>query len=399
MNSRSTSQPNCVLFDGPQWEALLPFTYVRPVAKIRCGFDTLQDKWEDALGFSCSIFTRDYLQTFYPPTIFEDQIMINAAVIPTNELVDAILSLEMGQKLIKESVVIAYRVSELTFPAEQDSLQSIKWKNSLSSLSHVSDLFRLSDQLVKDDFMRFTKNRKSSPISPTNNTIAPENIFIEEGATVEFATLNASEGPIYISKDAIVMEGSLIRGSFYLGKGAIVKMGTKIYGGTSIGPFSKVGGELNNVLFLGYSNKGHDGYLGNAVIGQWCNIGAGTDASNLKNDYSKLRVWNYQSASFAKTDLQFCGLLMGDYSRCSIHSSFNTATTIGICSNLFGTGFPRTFLPSFSYGGAQGLSTFNFDKAIEANNAMMSRRGINLSQKEIDILAYVFEVSAKFRKN
>jgi len=195
------------------------------------------------------------------------------------------------------------------------------------------------------------------------------------------------------------MEGSMLRGSIALCDNAVVKMGAKIYGGTTIGPFSKVGGELSNVLILGYSNKGHDGFLGNAVIGEWCNIGAATDASNLKNSYSKLRVWNYESENFAKTDLQFCGLLMGDFSRCSIHSTFNTATVVGICANLFGAGFPRTFLPSYSYGGAQGLKTYAFKKAMEANEAMMERRGIILSSIERTILNHVFEQTAKWRKD
>ena len=229
--------------------------------------------------------------------------------------------------------------------------------------------------------------------------IAPENIFLEEGAKVECAILNASAGPIYIGKNAEVMEGSMLRGSIALCENAVVKMGAKIYGGTTLGPFVKVGGELNNVLILGYSNKGHDGFLGNAVIGEWCNIGAATDASNLKNNYAPLRVWNYESENFAKTPLQFCGLLMGDFSRCSIHTTFNTATVVGICANLFGTGFPRTFLPSFSYGGAQGLKTFTFDKAMESNAAMMERRGVTLTQTDREIMQYLFDQTAKWRKD
>ena len=241
----------------------------------------------------------------------------------------------------------------------------------LFHLKTAADLFLRNAEVLAVDFKRLTQGRKSAPISSTNQLIAPENIFLEAGAKVECAILNASEGPIYIGKNAEVMEGSMLRGSIALCENATVKMGAKIYGGTTLGPFVKAGGELNNVLILGYSNKGHDGFLGNAVIGEWCNIGAATDASNLKNNYGLLRLWNYETENFAKTTLQFCGLLMGDFSRCSIHSTFNTATVVGICANLFGTGFPRTFLPSFSYGGAQGLKTYAFNKAIESNIAMM----------------------------
>ena len=266
-------------------------------------------------------------------------------------------------------------------------------------LKGVADLFLYNAAVLKQDFERITQQRKSATISSTNRVIAPENVFLEEGAKVECAILNASEGPIYIGKNAEVMEGSMLRGSIALCENAVVKMGAKIYGGTTIGPFGKVGGELSNVVLFGYSNKGHDGFLGNAVIGEWCNIGAATDASNLKNNYGKLRLWNYEQERFAKTDLQFCGLMMGDFSRCSIHSTFNTATVVGICANLFGSGFPRTFLPSFSYGGAQGLKTYTFDKALEANAAMMERRGQLLTELDTAILAEVFDQSAQWRKD
>ena len=251
---------------------------------------------------------------------------------------------------------------------------------------------------MEDDFIRLTKGRTSAPISKSNRVIGRENVFIEEGASVECSILNASNGSIYIGKQAVVMEGSMLRGNLAIGDNSIVKMGTKIYGGTTLGPFSKVGGELNNVVMFGYSNKGHDGFLGNAVLGEWCNIGAATDASNLKNNYAKIRLWNYKKESFLKTELQFCGLLMGDYSRCSIHTTFNTATVVGVSANLFGVGFPRNFIPSFSYGGAQGLSTFTFDKALESAQAMMERKQVVLSEIDQAILAQVFEISSQWRK-
>lgn len=386
------------LFDGPERKSFLPFTYIRPVAHIFIGMSNLQEKWEYALGENCGVFTQDYLNTKFPRTISDENTFINPAFIPNDYLASQILSLKPNQALVQSENLIAYKTSAQFPQMSLSGLDCVEVKEELIHLTNVTDLFRFNAQLIELDFIRLTRDEKSAEISNTNQLISPENIFIEEGANVEFATLNATDGPIYIAKNTIVMEGSLIRGGFYLGENAQVKMGAKIYGGTSVGPFSKVGGELNNVLFFGYSNKAHDGFLGNAVIGEWCNIGAATDASNLKNTFSKLRVWNYSTENFAKTDLQFCGLLMGDFSRCSIHTTFNTATTVGISANLFGVGFPRTFIPSFSYGGAQGLTTFDFDKAIEASKMMMDRRGKSLSKIDFEILKVIFEETSKWRK-
>ena len=388
-----------LLFDGPERNHLLHFTYLRPVAQLRIGIDRLQDKWEAALDSDCSVYTQGYLKAKYPPVFSEINTFVNASFVPNAALVDAIHGLEMGQQLVKADAVIAYKTREQQPPADITAYPKIEFEGELVHLKGVADLFLHNAAVLKQDFERITQQRKSAPISSTNRVIAPENIFLEEGAKVECAILNASAGPIYIGKNAEVMEGSMLRGSIALCENVVVKMGAKIYGGTTIGPFGKVGGELSNVVLFGYSNKGHDGFLGNAVIGEWCNIGAATDASNLKNNYGKLRLWNYEQERFAKTDLQFCGLMMGDFSRCSIHSTFNTATVVGICANLFGSGFPRTFLPSFSYGGAQGLKTYTFDKALEANVAMMERRGQFLTEIDTAILAEVFEQSARWRKD
>ena len=387
-----------LLFDGPERNHLLPFTYLRPVAQLRIGIDCLQDKWEAALVSECSVYTQGYLQAKYPPVFSEINTFVNASFVPNSALVGAIQALETGQQLVKADAVIAYKTRE-QHPADLTTYPKIEFEGELVHLKGVADLFLHNAAVLKQDFERITQQRKSAPISSTNRVIAPENIFLEEGAKVECAILNASEGPIYIGKNAEVMEGSMLRGSIGLCENTVVKMGAKIYGGTTIGPFGKVGGELSNVVLFGYSNKGHDGFLGNAVIGEWCNIGAATDASNLKNNYGKLRLWNYEQERFTKTDLQFCGLMMGDFSRCSIHSTFNTATVVGICANLFGSGFPRTFLPSFSYGGAQGLKTYAFDKALEANVAMMERRGQLLTDLDTAILAEVFKQSAQWRKD
>ena len=390
---------NILLFDGPERDQLLPFTFIRPVAHLRIGIDRLQDKWEAFLGVKCGHYTQDYLQPKFPTETAKENLFINPAYIPTQALADKVKTLTLNDALTVDGNILACLTESALPPEVNSSINCIEVESSLIHIKTAADLFLNNAAVLALDFKRLTKGRKSAPISSSNQLIASENIFLEEGAKVECAILNATEGPIYIGKNAEVMEGSMLRGSIALCEQAVVKMGAKIYSGTTLGPYTKAGGELNNVLILGYSNKGHDGFLGNAVIGEWCNIGAASDASNLKNNYGKLRVWNYQTENFAKTDLQFCGLLMGDYSRCSIHSIFNTATVVGVCANLFGTGFPRTFLPSFSYGGAQGLKTYAFDKAMESTAAMMQRRKIALSQIDRDILEYIYGLTAKWRKD
>ncbi len=390
---------NIVLFDGPERDHLLPFTFIRPVAKLRIGIDCLQDKWEAFLGCKCSLSTQAYLQEKFPFDRATENLFVNPAYIPTQALADKVNNLQLNEALVVEGNIVACLIKGGQLPEDITTLVCIALDMPLLHIKTAADLFLHNAAVLSADFDRITAGRKSAPISSSNQLIASENIFLEEGAKVECAILNASAGPIYIAKNAEVMEGSMLRGSIALGENAVVKMGAKIYGGTTLGPYVKAGGELNNVLILGYSNKGHDGFLGNAVVGEWCNIGAASDASNLKNNYGKLRVWNYATENFAKTDLQFCGLLMGDFSRCSIHSTFNTATVVGICANLFGSGFPRTFLPSFSYGGAQGLKTYAIEKAMEANAAMMKRRGLALTETDRSILAHVFALSAKWRKD
>ena len=390
---------NILLFDGPERGQLLPFTFVRPVAQLRVGIDLLQDKWEALLGLKCGLYTQDYLQPKFPFSLAKENLFINPTYVPTTALAEKVKRLKLNDALVVNGNILACLTQSLHPPKEIGSLNCVEVEFPLIHLKTATDLFLHNAEVLALDYKRLTQGRKSAPISSTNQLIAPENIFLEEGAKVECAILNASEGPIYIGKNAEVMEGSMLRGSIALCENATVKMGAKIYGGTTLGPFVKAGGELNNVLILGYSNKGHDGFLGNAVIGEWCNIGAATDASNLKNNYGLLRLWNYETENFAKTALQFCGLLMGDFSRCSIHSTFNTATVVGICANLFGTGFPRTFLPSFSYGGAQGLKTYAFNKAIESNIAMMDRRGVAFTEIDREILQNVFDQTTKWRKD
>lgn len=388
-----------LLFDGPERDHLLPFTFTRPVAHIRLGIDRLIDKWEAVLKQPCGIYTQPYLQHKFPLQLQTQNIFINAAVVPNPSLAKAVLSLSVNETLVFKGQILAACTHGQTPPASFDDLLQKEWKKPFHQLQSPSDIFMLNDVVLRADFKRITLGRKSATISKTNRVLGQENIFIEENATVECATINAQQGPVYIGENVYVMEGSSLRGSIAICDHSVVKMGAKIYGATTLGPFSKMGGEINNCVVFGYSNKAHEGYLGNAVLGEWCNIGAGTNASNLKNSYGKLRVWNYTSESFAKTDLQFCGLLMGDYSRCSIQTSFNTATVVGIACNIFGYGFPRNFIPSFSYGGPQGLKTFLLDKAIEAIQGMMDRKSITLDQSDKAIIQTVFDHTAKFRKS
>ncbi|MBA22321.1 MAG: glucose-1-phosphate thymidylyltransferase [Flavobacteriales bacterium] len=391
---------NPILFDGPERTDLLPFTYVRPVAELRIGIDTLKEKWEAFLNQNCSYATQDYLSSKYPIHTAELNYFINASYVPTQALTDQIEKLEPNQVLVFDNNPVVFCTEKKELPNNTADFFIVELISKPTHIKISSDLFSKNAAVLEQDFERFTHGKKNEVLEEGNNRfIHPERIFIETGAQLSCAILNATDGPIYVGKNTQVMEGSMLRGPIALCDEVIVKMGAKIYGGTTIGPGSKVGGELNNVLFLGNSNKGHDGFLGNAVIGQWCNIGSATDASNLKNNYSKVRIWNYTSENFAKSELQFCGLLMGDYSRCGIHSMFNTATVIGVNSNVFGTGFPRTFIPSFSYGGAQGFQTYAFSKAMESNRMMMDRKDESLSELDLEILKAVFEQSSVWRRD
>ena len=395
-----SQQINPILFDGPERTDLLPFTYVRPVAELRIGIDTLKEKWEAFLNQNCSYATQDYLSSKYPIHTAELNYFINASYVPTQALTDQIEKLEPNQVLVFDNNPVVFCTEKKELPRNTTDFFIVEVKSKPTHIKISSDLFSKNAAVLEQDFERFTHGKKNEVLEEGNNRfIHPERIFIETGAQLSCAILNATDGPIYVGKNTQVMEGSMLRGPIALCDEVIVKMGAKIYGGTTIGPGSKVGGELNNVLFLGNSNKGHDGFLGNAVIGQWCNIGSATDASNLKNNYSKVRIWNYTSENFAKSELQFCGLLMGDYSRCGIHSMFNTATVIGVNSNVFGTGFPRTFIPSFSYGGAQGFQTYAFSKAMESNRMMMDRKDESLSELDLEILKAVFEQSSVWRRD
>ena len=388
---------NYILFDGTVRNALLPLTYTKPVAEIRIGILTIREKWEKYLGYTTTTLTEDYLEEKYPMVEMEQNIMINASFLPTLELVEKIVNLEENQAIFLNDEVIAFYTTITQEEVNFDNYEQLNISSEVLQVNNTWDIFSLNDKAIQSDFDFLTMGRKSQPIPEGVRVLNKENIFIEEGAEVLFSTLNASNGPIYIGANAAVMEGCNVRGPFALCEQSVLKMGAKIYGGTTIGPCSKVGGEVNNSVFSGYSNKGHDGFLGNSVIGEWCNLGADTNNSNLKNNYAPVRLWSYETEGFAKTGLQFCGLIMGDHSKCGINTMFNTGTVIGVSANIFGTGFPRNFVPSFSWGGAAGFTTYQIKKVIETSKIVFSRKGIELDEIEERILENVFKLTDQYR--
>ncbi|SFZ92517.1 UDP-N-acetylglucosamine diphosphorylase/glucosamine-1-phosphate N-acetyltransferase [Flaviramulus basaltis] len=389
---------NYILFDGPSRNNLLPFTFTRPVADIRIGILTIREKWEAFLEATTTTITEDYLSEKYPMVEMDENIMINSSYLPNLELVEMVKDLTINQAIFKDEDVIAFFTKEAQEDIDFNTYEAIEFTEDIIKIEHTWDIFSKNGDAIQEDFNLLTNGQKSKSIPSSNNVIAPENIFIEEGAKLEFTTLNATNGPIYIGRNAEIMEGSIIRGPFALCENAIVKMGAKIYGPTTVGPYSKVGGEVNNSVLFAYSNKGHDGFLGNSVLGEWCNLGADTNTSNLKNNYAEVRLWDYKTEGFAKTGLQFCGLMMGDHSKCGINTMFNTGTVIGVSTNIFGSGFPRNFVPSFSWGGSSGFTTYQTKKAFEVAKEVMSRREVEFSKDDQDILEHVFEETQKYRR-
>jgi len=393
---------NYILFDTNNWNNLLPLTYTRPVSELRVGILTIKEKWNNFLNTNISNITKDYLNTKFKTRIEEENILINSSIIPNQKLVEQINKLEINQILEKEGLIIALKLNKKAteqFNFEEINLSSKKeFEGEFTEIKNTWDIFSKNKDEIKNDFILITKGRKSEKISKTNKVFETENIFIEKGAKIECAILNPDGGYIYIGKNAEIMEGSIVRGSLAMCENSVLKLATKIYGATTIGPFSKVGGEINNCVITGYSSKAHDGFLGNSVLGEWCNIGADTNNSNLKNNYAEVRLWDYGSGRFAKTGLQFCGLIMGDHSKCGINTMFNTGTVIGVSANIYGSGFPRNFVPSFSWGGAAGFTEYKLNKVFEVAEIVMKRRNLELSQTEKDILSHVFEISQKWRK-
>lgn len=389
---------NYILFDGNFRNQLLPFTYTRPVADIRVGILTIREKWEHFLETTTSTITEDYLSQRWPLVELEENIFINAAFLPSTALVAQIKALKKNEVLIYDDIYVAFKAAE-DAEVDLDHLTPVDLTESPLIIQNTWDIFSKNSLAIEADFKLITAGRTSAEIPASVHCLGKENIFIEEGANVNMASLNAENGPIYIGKNAEIMEGSLVRGPFALCEHATLKMGAKIYGGTTIGPHSKVGGEVNNSVIFGYSNKGHDGFLGNSVLGEWCNIGADSNNSNLKNNYAPVRLWDYEIEGFADTGLQFCGLMMADHSKCGINTMFNTGTVVGVSANIYGGGFPRNFIPSFAWGGSSGMTTYKTQKAFEVAERVMQRRDIDFTEEDKNILTHIFDETEKYRKN
>jgi len=384
---------NYILFDSDTVrQLLLPLTYFRPVSYIRCGIFTMKEKWEAHLNTKISSLTEDYLQQKFPASYQPDSIYINSAVFPGNDLITAINQLKNNEILIKDNLILALRGVPMAYNMMQWHAISgdfVTYQGEVEFISHTYDIFSKNAGQIKADFSLITAGKTGQKLSGTNTVIGKHPVFLEEGAVVEAAVFNTEEGPVYIGKDVKILEGSLIRGPFAALEGSVVKMGAKIYSGTTLGPYTKAGGEIKDTVFFGYSNKGHDGYLGDSVIAEWCNLGADTNNSNLKNNYSKVKLWSYYHRDFIDTGLQFCGLIMGDHSKCGIATMFNTGTVVGVSSNIFGGDYQPKFFPSFKWGG-QKYEDYKYEKAVDVAKAVMKRRQKDFDNVEADLFEDVY---------
>lgn len=398
-----------VIFDCEElYEDLLPLTYTRPSAEFRIGITTIMEKWEYYLPGSYSYHVVEHLREKFPLRIEDDETVIFIAgnIVPDKQVSSAINSLCVGDSLYDSHGLVAYRGVLADFLKIKDSEGSGEKIVVTKRINFVFDIFLLNPAALVEDYIRIVTGRESQPVDASVMIIGDKeysngvpSVFIEEGVRVAGCVLDVRQGPIYIGVDSEIMPGASLKGPLAICNKAKVKMGARIYGGTTIGPYCKVGGEIDNVVMFGYSNKAHDGYLGNAVIGEWCNIGAGTNASNLKNDYSKIRIWNYRLKSFMRTDLQFCGLIMGDHSKAGINCMFNTATVVGVGVNLHGSGFPRVFIPSFSEGSPEGgFANVSIKKFMDIALRVMSRRGLSLDDKDRRLFERIYESAQRFKK-
>lgn len=386
---------NIILFDDPIIRTnLLPFTFTRPVANIRVGILTIAEKWEKRLNTTVSFETEEYLSKKFKRVTGSDNLFINGAICPDEQLVKEILALSSNQGISKDGKIIAVR----TDGATKDGVATKEFTGDVRWIDQVWKIFQFNSEQIRLDYALITGDKKSIGIQDKHTIVYNEsNIFVEEGVSIRAAILNAEDGPIYLGKNSIVQEGAIIKGPFALCESSTVGMGAKMRGDTTVGPHSKVGGEISNSVIFGYSNKSHDGFIGNTVMGEWCNLGADTNTSNLKNNYENVKLWNYAKGGFTDTGLQFCGLMMGDHSKCGINTMFNTGTVVGVSSNIFGDGFPRNFIPSFSWGGANGFTTYQVKKAYETAQKVMERRKVVLDEVEKEILAKVFEITSGYR--
>lgn len=385
---------NIVLTDNGLYKKFLPLSFTRSIADYRAGILTIREKWEKHLGYLPPVITENYLQKKYPTEIKENSIVVSSSVIPNEDFVKFLQKIG-DTVLTKDGKNIAYRLKTIDITEIPEN--NTEYPDELLILESNTDIFSLNGRLIEDDFSLISSGRDTIKLSETNTIFGKNPVFAEDGCCVECTTINTNDGPVYIGKNAKIMEGSHIRGPFAICEHAEIKMGSKIYGPTTIGPNCKVGGEINNSVFFANSNKAHDGFLGNAVIGEWCNIGADSNNSNLKNNYAIVKLWDYETGRFKNTGLQFCGLIMADHSKCGINTMFNTGTVIGVSANIFGSGFPRNFVPSFSWGGHSGMSEYKLITAFEVMEKVMARRNKQLSQIDKEIFEHIFKQTATYR--
>jgi UDP-N-acetylglucosamine diphosphorylase/glucosamine-1-phosphate N-acetyltransferase len=386
---------NLILFDDPVIRLnLLPFTFTRPTGKIRVGILTLAEKWEKWLNTQASFKTEEYLQKKFPVRSTDQNLLINGAVCPDRNLADHIKSLPQGYYLIKGTLLIAANRPD----QEMSGSNTIEYAGEVVVIDKTWKIFSENARQMKIDFSLITAGRRSAGIQDKHTVVyGEENLFVEEGVSIRASIINAENGPVYLGRNSIIQEGAIIRGSFALCEGSHVNMGAKMRGDTTVGPYSKVGGEVSNSVIFGYSNKAHDGFMGCSVLGEWCNLGADTNTSNLKNNYEPVKLWSHLKQEFESTGLQFCGLMMGDHSKCGINTMFNTGTVVDVSANVFGEGFPSNYIPSFAWGGATGLTTYRPDKALETAFRAMERRSLVLDETEKNILASVYEMTSNDR--
>ena len=383
---------NLILFDDPGLRSnLLPLTFTRPVANIRVGILTIAEKWERYFNTKSSVSTQEYLSKKFIKKITSDNLWINAAACPDEKLVAAIKNLKLGDAFYKNDSVIAVRTEDDELPEVISGKVSV-YRDEIVLIDQPWKIFQNNGNQIRADYKLITTNRKSASIKdPHTRTYNESNIFLEEGVILHAAILNAENGPIYLGKNSQVQEGAIIRGPFALCEGSIINMGGKMRADSTVGPFCKIGGEMSNSVVLGYSNKAHDGFLGNSVLGEWCNLGADTNTSNLKNNYDSVKLWSYSKNGFVDIGQPNCGLIMGDHSKSGINTMFNTGTVVGVSSNIFGAGYLRSFVPSFQWGGASGFVSYQLEKAVETASRAMTRRNITISEVEKDILKNIFE--------
>jgi len=388
---------NLILFDDSRRDHLLPLTFTRPQAEFRIGILTVREKWEKRLSLSASYLTREYLSAKFPLKTGTQNLLIAGSLIPTENLLQAVSTLKTGEAITINNEIVAALTGETLAELEPQNFKCTEFNSEVLRINNLWDIFSLNAISLELDFDFLTKGRTSAAIDQSN-TIIGNRFFAEEGAKAWCSVFNTTTGPIYLGKNSEVWEGSVIRGGFALCEDSAVKLGAKVYGATTVGPQSRIGGEVSNSVIFGYSNKGHDGFLGNSVLGEWCNIGADSNNSNLKNNYAEVKLWNYSKQGFAPTGLQFCGLIMGDHSKCGINTMFNTGTVVGVSANIFGAGFPRNFIPSFSWGGPQGITEYKLEKASETAALVMERRHVAFDEIEQKLLSDVFELSKGYRQ-